>query len=85
MASIEIKADIVIKACEKALNRPIKRRWSLRAKAEQEWENIHVNRTKKLAEYAIKPERVNEEWLKSTSDTTVTITHNDFELIGEFL
>ena len=95
MASIQLRADRVITACERMANE-IKKSYVLSKEDELTEDEMEVAKPlfnalrmiraiKNLSEYSIKPERVNEEWFKSTSDTTITITHNDFELIGEFL
>lgn len=86
MASIQLRADIVITACNKFWNKK-------KENADIDFENLidiedsiaeveTIKRIKKLAEYAIKPVKIDGEWSKSGSQEPVTITHNDFELIG---
>ena len=98
MASIEIKADKVIKACEKMIEALINMDKEEREICDKKGipyytcltdrqisEMDTVKKIKKLAEYAIKPVEINGEWSRSSPQEPITITHNDFELIGEFL
>ena len=88
MASIQIRADIVLKACEKT-----KEKWlhqNNHANPANSFYMESVEKIKKLAEYAIKSKpstigKDNELCIKLCSNATITIDHNDFELIGEFL
>ena len=93
MASIQIKADIVIKACEKMITHIDESYTFKHPEAKIEFKDQHVllssvrrniESIKKLAEYAIKP-RHGDGYIESNSGARITITHNDYELIGEFL
>jgi hypothetical protein len=89
MASIEIQADKVITSCEKYLSVIRKHAfYGNDVKAKKKY-NIEVENTstvekiKNLVEYA--NENSEQEGFSSYLSPTITITHNDYELIGEFL
>ncbi len=51
-------------------------------------DNTIAHKIKKLAEYAMKPyvdNRIERLLTKTSESPTITIDHNDYELIGEFL
>lgn len=94
MASIQIRADIVISSCDKMINE-INKSYTLMNHPEMEAEykeqakllkevRRRIQLIKELAEYALKPEKKGD-MLKSNSDAMIIIDHNDFNLIGEYL
>jgi len=101
MASIQIRAGLVLEACKKyminfgvSIDKDIERidtsyltnkdfaRNEIRSKAIYDIE--FCDKIRKIAEYSIKPEKQGD-MLKSNSDSMISIDHNDFSLIGEYL